>query len=78
MKRGFLETIGVLMVRKDIVKGQRGRVHSGHMGARKGRTGPVQQKDGWKRGRRKQIEKRLGDWTPASKPPLGRHMSITL
>lgn len=55
MKRNFLEKkIGVLMVRKDIVKGQNGRVHSGHLGARKGRTGPVQQNDGWKRGRRKQ------------------------
>lgn len=67
-----------LMARKDIVKAQRARVHSGHVGARKGRTGPVQQNDGRKRGRRKQTEKRLGGWTPASKPPPGRHVSTAL
>lgn len=31
--------IGVLIVRKDLVKGQRGRVCCGHVGGRKGRTG---------------------------------------
>lgn len=31
--------IGVLMVRKDMVRGQTGGVYSGHVGPGKGRTG---------------------------------------
>lgn len=35
MKRNFLEKIGVLVVKKDMVKGLKGRVYSGHVSGKK-------------------------------------------
>ena len=70
--------MGVLMVRKDMVKEWKSRVYSGHVGARKVRAGQgyLEQNGSWKRGRRKQMERRWGDQLPASTPLLGRHVSV--
>lgn len=73
MKRNLLEKIGVLVVKKDMVKGLKGRVYSGHVSGKKVGVGC---RIGWKlqEGKRKRMEKRLGAWISASKP----HVSYTL
>lgn len=63
------------MVTKDTVRAWKGRVSPGHLGAGKDEISWTE----WKlEEREKEMERSWHDWLSASKPPLGRHMSISL